>query len=319
MLRPLALLFAIVAVSLSACAPPDRPVLLSDQQAGAVGPVGGSVAEQDRAQVRALITPTGVLVGVLAQQPDGFTVRTPCGDEATVAWGTPLHQVDVVLDPGHGGPLEPGAVGPDGLVERDLNLAVARAVATQLSRRGLTVALTRTGDYQVPLVTRAELADRLDPAVLVSIHHNGPSASPSEVPGTEVFIQDGVDDSRRLGGLVHQHVTAALAGFDVAWTAASDAGVLVVRKDGGEQAYGMIRYPKTPTVLAELAYLSNPAEAQLLATSEYRVAVSDALADAIEAWFETTEPGTGFVDQARTFNPSGATGGSGGCVDPPLE
>ena len=57
-------------------------------------------------------------------------MQTPCDNRATVT-GTPLGGADIVLDPGHGGD-EPGAVGPNGLVEKELNLAVAQLVADAL-------------------------------------------------------------------------------------------------------------------------------------------------------------------------------------------
>jgi N-acetylmuramoyl-L-alanine amidase len=300
------------------CAPVDRPVLVPDAGGSGVAPLGPA-ADPAVPEVRAVLTSTGIPVAVLGQVADGYLVRTPCGAEATVAWGTPLLGADVVLDPGHGGPVETGAVGPNGVVEAQVNLEVARAAATELTRRGVTVVLTRTGDYQVPLSVRAELAGRLAAQALVSIHHNAPDAAPSDRPGTEVYVQDGVDASRRLGGLVWQHVVAALERFDVAWTAAPDAGVLVVRKDTGEESYGMIRYPEVPAVVAELAYLSNPPEAELLATPVYRAAVGQALADAIEGWLHTDAQGSGYVDQVRTFTPSGLTGGTASCVDPILE
>lgn len=312
-------LFAALGVALSACAV-ERPVLVPVDAPVDRGMTSAPMegAAEASSGPRGLISPTGVTLAVLGEDADGYRVRTPCGGEAVVAWGTPLHGADIVLDPGHGGEIESGAVGPNGLVERDLNLDVSRAVATALTRRGITVALTRTADYQVPLSVRSELADRLGARALVSIHHNGPSGRPSTRPGTEVFVQQDVEESRRLGGLVWQHVTDALQRFDIEWTTASDAGVLVVRKDTGEASYGMLRFPSTPSVLAELAYLSNPDEAELLATPEYRRVVSLALADAIEAWLRTDDPGAGYVDDARVFTPSAATGGVEGCVDPPL-
>lgn len=321
MLRRLLPVLVAAGPLLAACGA-ERPVLVSK---AAVDPGGAAVSAAppstvaEAEVVRGLLTATGVSVAVLAELESGYRVRTPCGAEAEVSWGTPLTGADVVLDPGHGGPVETGAVGPNGVAEGQLDLAVARATATELGRRGIDVALTRTADYQVPLQVRAQFADQLGASALVSIHHNAPDANPSDRPGTEVYVQDGVAESRRLGGLVWQHVVDALDDFGLTWTSAVDAGVLVALKDTGQQSYGMIRYPEIPAVLAELAYLSNPAEAELLATPEYRGAVSLALADAIEAWLRTEDPGAGFVEQPRTVTPSGLTGGVEACVDPVLE
>ena len=94
------------------------------------------------------------------------------------------------------------------------------------------------------------------------------------------------DDSAGWSG---PGVMAALSDFDVAWTAAPDAGVLTVLSTRGNDAYGMISGPRTVSVLAELGYISNPAEAELFATSDYVDAMSDALAAASVDNYLTTE------------------------------
>ena len=66
--------------------------------------------------VRALVTPTGVVVAVTGGGPGAWRVNTPCDAAAVVAQGTPVHGATVVLDPGHGG-IETGTTGPAGLVE----------------------------------------------------------------------------------------------------------------------------------------------------------------------------------------------------------
>ena len=142
---------------------------------------------------------------------------------------------------------------------------------------------------------RAGLADRVNADLLISVHHNAPTPGPSPRPGTEVFIQSTSEASRRLGGLVWTRVMAALSDFDIDWTAAPDAGVLSVLSTRGSDAYGMISGPRTVSVLAELAYISNPPEAELFATNEYVEAASDALADAIEGYLTTEATGAGYV------------------------
>lgn len=254
--------------------------------------------------VLGLVTETGVPVAVLTETTAGYIVIDNCGDRAYTTGGEPIYQVDVVLDPGHGGPIDTGAVGRNGLIEKELNLAVAVTVQIELEERGISSVLTRTADYAVVLRNRAAFADHLGPEALVSIHHNAPTPGPSDVPGTEVFVQSGSPHSHRLGGLIWEHTVDALSAFDVAWTAAPDTGVLTVLHPNGNDAYGMIRSPETVSVLAELAYLSNPAEAELLATAEYVDAVAVALTNAIEAYLGSDDPGDGFVAEPRVFRPN---------------
>ena len=267
---------------------------------------------------RALVTPTGVVVSVLEETTTGFRVTTPCGNEATVLEGTTLGTTQVVIDPGHGGQVDTGAVGANGLMEKHLNLEVSQALEADLIVRGIDVLLTRTADYASRLGVRAGLADRVNADLLISIHHNAPTPGPSPRPGTEVFIQSTSEASRRLGGLVWTRVMAALSDFDIEWRAAPDAGVLSVLSTQGSDAYGMISGPRTVSVLAEMAYISNPVEAELFATTEYVEAASDALADAVEGFLTTEATGAGYVAEPRIFNPQPGIGGSL-CVDPALE
>jgi len=265
-----------------------------------------------------LMSPAGIVLAVVGIDDGGYVVQTPCGEQAVMAWGQPISHAEVVLDPGHGGD-ERGAIGPDGETEAELNLDIARRAATKLQNSGVTVVLTRTGDYRIPIRARAAIADRLGASAFVSIHHNSPSVSPSDTPGTEVYVQVGSDTSRRLGGLVYEEVISHISVFDVEWTSAAETGVLTVLNPSGENAYGINRHPETPAILAELAYISNPAEATLLATDEYRDSAANALSRGIVRFLESDDPGSGFVEQPRLFTPSGATGGVAGCVDPILE
>ncbi len=269
---------------------------------------------------KALVTPLGLVVPVLSEGPAGYEVTAPCGEPATVSWGTPLYGAEIVLDPGHGGEVETGAVGPNGLAEKELNLRVAEGTAAELEHRGHVVVLTRTADYRVPLEVRAAIANQLGAKALVSIHHNAPTPQMSTTPGTEVFIRTGSAESRRLGGLIWQEMVDALSGFDgVSWAAATDAGALRVTNREGQDSYGMVRRPRMPAVLAELGYLSNPSEAELFATPEYVDVASVALADAIERWLDTDEVGGGLRAHARSFTPDGTTGHNRGCLSPPME
>lgn len=263
-----------------------------------------------------LITPTGVPVAVLESGGGGHWVMTPCGNRDFVAGGTPLRDVQVVLDPGHGGPVDTGAVGANGLAEKDINLKVAMTAAGMLNSQGIVTVLTRTGDYATPLRVRANLADALDARVLVSIHHNAPMQAASPVPGLEAFHQSQSEDSRRLAGLVYERAMTALSTFVVDWVAPADAGVMAVLNSRGRDAYGMIRLPETTSVLVELGYLANPAEAALFARPIYARVAATAIADGVVDFLQSEKPGSGYVEP-RVFNPSPGVGRSL-CEEVPL-
>ena len=268
--------------------------------------------------IRALRTPSGVLLGVTGVASEGYVVLTPCGGTTVFGLGETIGQTQVVIDPGHGGD-EAGAEDVPELTEAQLNLSVAQATATVLRERGVSVELLRDADYRIPIRVRAQLADLISPRAFVSIHHNTPASRPSPDPGTEVFVQTSSEESRRLGGLLYEEVFDALSQFDIEWTSRDDAGVLTVVNDEGEDAYGIARYPVTPSALVEMAYLGNESEAALLATPEYLDAAAVSLADGIERFLTTQDPGRGFVENPRLFNPSGTTGGTTGCVDPAFQ
>jgi N-acetylmuramoyl-L-alanine amidase len=263
------------------------------------------------------MTETGVPVVVQHVLPTRYLVTSPCGRPVFVEGGEPIYAMPVVLDPGHGGESDTGAVGRNGLQEKAVNLAVATEAQRVLTERGIPSILTRTGDYATTLSTRADLADSLEAEVLVSIHHNAPTPGPSTAPGIEIFVQTGSEDSRRLGGVLWDYTLAALSTFDVEWTAAEDSGVLTVHNTRGGDAYGIIRHPDTPTALVELGFISNPVEAELFATEAYVRTAGRAVARAIDTYLTTDRAGSGYVEPGRVFRPNPGLSQSD-CVDPDL-
>ena len=268
-----------------------------------------------------VVTRTGVVSPVVSVNPDAtVTIRTPCERTATVAGATAVGPVDIVIDPGHGG-SESGATGANGLTERVVNLEVAKHVIDALSTAGFHPLLTRTGDYRITLSERAAIAHAANPRVFVSVHHNGASDGPRDGPGTEVFYQHASADSRRLGGLIYEEVVAALKQYPgIAWQADTDAGVKTRLNTSGNDYYAMVRQPApVVAVLAELLFLSNPPEADLVARPEVQLAEGNAVARGIVRYLTTQDPGSGFTDAYPRTEPAGGGGGLSGCVDPPLQ
>lgn len=269
---------------------------------------------------RVIRTDTNVVAPVLAEVDEGLLIRTPCQGVAVSASGEAIDRAHVVLDPGHGG-FEPGAVTADGIAEKDVNFEVASRAEELLEERGFAVTLTRYDDYRIPLVTRVEIAESLQAQLLVSIHHQGTDTNIpfSDEPGTEVYYQQTSDESRRFAGLLVEEARESLGQFDIQWFAGSDAGaVFRPNADTGADFYGMVRLPTVPAVLAEMAFLGNEQEVELMRTGELQEASAVAIATAVERWFTTDDPGTGFVEPSFGLRSSGGGGGLAGCGDPDL-
>ncbi len=265
-----------------------------------------------------VVTETGWVLPVLGGVAGGWRVWTPCANEADISNGSYVEHVDVVIDPGHGGPTEPGATSPGGTTEAELNLQISQRVADALREGGHTVLLTRDSDVRVPIVTRAEIARALRPEAFISIHLNAGTSARSSGPGTEMYFQIDNPESRRLSGLLYEETTSVLSGYDVRWVSLSDAGAMSRPNRQGTDYYGVLRRPgEVTSVLAELAYVSNRQEAELMAMPEAQDAVASAIATAFDRWANSPDPGSGFTENPifRGYGPSGA-GFTTNCVDP---
>jgi len=154
--------------------------------------------------VRAVRTPTDIVLPVLGDRHETWMVMTACEDTRYVAKNLVdvVERAHIVLDPGHGG-TEPGTVGPKGTVEKDLNLRVSLEAARVLSEAGASVVLTRTADHNLTTGFRGLLTKSIDPALFVSVHHNGGAPRSGSDPGTIVLTKSGNNESRRFGGLFY--------------------------------------------------------------------------------------------------------------------
>ena len=269
----------------------------------------------------ALISPKGIVVPVVSTSGGASVVRTPCNATATLRQGTPVGAPAVVLDPGHGG-AEPGAVSPSGLAEAGVNLAVARQAQAALEAQGIATLLTRTGDYELSLPTRSEIARDVNPRAFVSVHHNADPDGPHEGPGSETYYQIGSADSKRLAGLIYEEVVKALSGYKVAWVGDRDAGAKYRPSTTGPgDYYAVLRQPgKVVSVIAELAFISNPPEAELIARADVQRVEGQALARGIIRYLTTSDPGSGFTVPYPRVDapPPPSTGPPQPCRDPEL-
>lgn len=169
--------------------------------------------------------------------------------------------IDLELDAGHGG-ADPGAVGPTGLKEKDVALKVVKKVGPLLVAQGFTVGYTRTTDVAVGLSTRADLANKKPARDYLSIHVN--SATSAAATGTEVF-------SYSTGG----------AGEKLAANILKPLVVAVGKANRGTKTanFAVLHQTVMPAALAEIAFISNPAEEALLKSDAFldKVALSIAV------------------------------------------
>ncbi|MEC9448766.1 MAG: N-acetylmuramoyl-L-alanine amidase [Actinomycetota bacterium] len=265
----------------------------------------------------AFLGPNGEILPVISSSPNGTVVSSSCGTPIAFDGEETLEPVDVVLDPGHGGP-ETGSVGSNGLTERTLNLAVARHARDELVSLGYTVALTRDRDLQLPIRQRAAIANALSPRAFVSIHHNGGAVRRSETPGTETFHQVDDPESARLAGILFEDLHAAFAPYWVSWVDTVHQGASVRLRDGRTETYGVLRLtPDLNSAIIEALYLSNPPEAALLVIPEIQAMEGQAIAGAIDRFLTSEDPGSGFRPEFYDPHTTG-TGTARGCHDPEL-
>ena len=279
---------------------------------------GGTVIRRIRA---------GVAMAVDAIDRGWAHVITPCENRlwVKVADGRIEKTADIVIDAGHGGP-ESGAVGPAGLTEKELNLAVAQMTVEALAADGVTAVLARTGDYRQTLGSRVAVATAMQPRGFVSIHHNAAPDEHRATPGTETYYQTGKDvpadrkaASKRLAGLIYEEVFKALSAYQADWAADRDAGTKYRLGDSGNDYYGVLRISALGGVvgsLIELAFVTNPSEEALLQRDDVRRVEAAAVARGIVRFLRTSDPGSGFIEPYPRTEPAGGGGGPQGCVDP---
>jgi len=182
----------------------------------------------------------------------------------------PDSPLTIVVDAGHGG-TDPGAVGPSGVKEKNVNLEIASKLAALLRSTGFNVVMTRTNDSTVSLNERSSMANAINADLFVSIHSN--SATIASAGGTETIYMIGGDaESQKLAAMVQKNLVEAL-GLNDRGTVARNLHVL--------------RETYMTSILVEVAFLSNPTEEQLLTNPEFQQKVADAIYRAIKTYYET--------------------------------
>jgi N-acetylmuramoyl-L-alanine amidase len=227
--------------------------------------------------------------------------------------------VIVAIDAGHGGE-DPGAVGPTGLREKDVVLAVALALRDRLNAvPGMRVMLTRDADFFVPLQDRVRKARRVQADLFVSIHADafykpqargasvfalstkGATSSAARWMAQRENLADQVGgvnvaqvrDPQLLSAMLDMSTTAQIKdslklGHEVL---ARIGRVGQLHKGQVEQAgFAVLKAPDIPSILVETAFISNPEEEDRLRSPAYRAQLVEAMATGVTRYFARNPP-----------------------------
>ena len=264
---------------------------------------------QDAYQVFTLGDPPRLIVdlGVREAQREAIARAVPRAapeDEEAESGRRPIRRI--IVDAGHGG-HDTGAIGPRGVREKDVTLAMARRLAEKLRSQGFEVKLTRTDDRYLKLEERTAMANMARGDLFVSLHTN---ANPRrDRSGVETYFLNVTDDryARRLAARENGSLNLEEAPRDVqriltdldskASAGASRTLARLVQKEitsRTRQSQGAVRDrgvknalfyvllgARMPAVLVETAFISNRAEEQRLASPAYQQLVADGVARAV--------------------------------------
>lgn len=183
----------------------------------------------------------------------------------------------ITIDPGHGG-SDPGAIGPTGLMEKNVTLPISMKLKKALEAKGAKVNLTRTTDVDVygpnasgpdELQARVDVGTANKSDIFISVHIN--SFSNPSVGGISTYYYDKTQYDTRLASRIQAKI-ADEAGFG------GDRGI----QPGNLY---VLRRSLMPAVLVELGFISNPKEEALLKSDAVQQEFADEIADGIENYF----------------------------------
>ena len=242
--------------------------------------------------------------------PDPFRLIIDLSVEPTEKVTQPRDVRRIVLDPGHGG-SDPGAIGPNGLREKDVTLDVAHRAAPILAREvGVSTLLTRDVDVYVPLDERAARANAFNADLFISIHLN--SSPDPDGQGVMTFVLDSSRDEAAAQVAARENASTAAAAAELANAlsrvesaerrAASELFARLLQRSAGaslRQVYPgiedhgvrragfyVLAGASMPAVLFEGSFISHPVESRYLDTGSYRQRLADSIANAVRAYRE---------------------------------
>jgi N-acetylmuramoyl-L-alanine amidase len=211
----------------------------------------------------------------------------------------------VVIDAGHGG-HDPGAIGPSGLKEKEVNLRIAKALKKKLDTEGkqfgiTKVYLTRSTDKFIPLEERTGIAKKLGADLFISIHCN--AARNRQAYGIETYILSLTNDQRSLAVAARENATTSISRSDMANVLKQyllGAKIEESQRFAGHVQSSVVKnvstkYPPTrnkgvkkapfivligadiPSILVETSFITNPRDEKRLKSSAYINEIADGI------------------------------------------
>src|SRR5579862_1460269 len=261
--------------------------------------------------------------------------REPAAPHAVRALHAPGdgdRDVIIAVDAGHGG-VDPGAIGHGGTREKDITLAIARALAARIDAQpGMRAVLTRDRDEFLELRERIARARAAHADMFISVHAD--SIADRSISGASVYVlsvHGASSEAARV--LAEQQNAADLVGGvplegdlatvlldatqnEIIGVSASAAervvnaleGVGEVRKPQVQRAgFVVLKSPAIPSMLVETAYISNPAEERRLRSASQQTRLAEAIAGGVRSYFVQNPPdGTRFKQERRSTLASAA-------------
>ena len=178
----------------------------------------------------------------------------------------------VVIDAGHGGE-DPGKVGVNGALEKDINLEIAKKVEEKLEREGIQVVMTREEDKgesskRKDMEKRVALINEIKPFMTVSIHQN--SYTDSSVRGAQVFYYTNSEEGKSAAQIMQSRLK------EMDWENE--------RQIKSDNTFFLLKNTKVPTIIVECGFLSNYEEAQKLVTQDYQNMMAEGIVKGILEW-----------------------------------
>jgi N-acetylmuramoyl-L-alanine amidase len=218
----------------------------------------------------------------------------------------------IVIDPGHGGE-DPGAIGHRGTKEKDIVLRIAKQLRSVLRRKGYQAYLTREGDYYVSFKKRLKIAREYGADLLVSIHTDAHRCRGARGSSVYCFSTGGASNEAARILARYENLSDVIAGVangqnngesdpitlnmlqtETINQSKSFGGAMLrdLRKVNRvkysrvhEAPFRVLKLPDIPSILIEVAYISNPREELLLRQSSFRKDIAWALASSVDRLF----------------------------------